>query len=102
MAAQERDLFCYMVKCCDGSLYVGVATDVKDRVREHNQGRGAIFTAKRRPVELLWSEGHPNQLSARQRERELKGWRREKKLALASGAPTVRKRAEIENDPSGR
>ena len=71
-----------MVKCCDGSLYVGVATDVKDRVREHNQGRAAIFTAKRRPVELLWSEEHPNQLLARQRERELKGWRREKKLAL--------------------
>jgi predicted GIY-YIG superfamily endonuclease len=102
MAVQERDWFCYMVKCCDGSLYVGVATDVKDRVREHNQGRGAIFTAKRRPVELLWSEGHPNQLSARQRERELKGWRREKKLALASGASTARKKAELETDPSGQ
>ena len=78
----EQRWFCYMVKCSNGSLYVGVATDVRDRVREHNQGRGATFTAKRRPVELLWWEQHPDQTSARRRERELKGWRREKKRDL--------------------
>jgi len=74
--------FCYMVRCKDGSLYVGVATDLAERVREHSWGVGARFTAKRRPVELIWWEEFPDQKAARSRERELKGWRQEKKLKL--------------------
>ena len=74
--------FCYMVRCNDGSLYVGVATDVEERVKEHNWGIGAKFTLKRRPVELIWWQEFSNQKAARDRERELKGWRREKKLKL--------------------
>jgi predicted GIY-YIG superfamily endonuclease len=46
--------FCYMVRCSDGSFYVGVATDLEARLKEHNWGVGARFTAKRRPVELVW------------------------------------------------
>ena len=71
-----------MVRGKDASLYVGVATDPRHRVKEHNWGVGAKFTAKRRPVELIWWEKFPGQKSARQRERQLKGWRWEKKLAL--------------------
>ena len=82
---ESANWFCYMVRCKDASLYVGVATDPTHRVKEHNWGVGAKFTAKRRPVELIWWEKFPDQKSARQRERQLKGWRREKKLALLSG-----------------
>jgi putative endonuclease len=78
----DSSWFCYMVRCKDGSLYVGVATDLAERIREHNWGVGAKFTAKRRPVELIWWQAFPNQKAARSRERELKGWRREKKLKL--------------------
>src|SRR6266403_4810972 len=46
-------------------------------------GVGAKFTSKRRPVELIWWQEFPDQKAARSRERELKGWRREKKLNLA-------------------
>lgn len=74
--------FCYMLRCSDGALYVGVATDLAERVKRHNWGVGAAFTAKRRPVELIWWQGFPDQKSARHREGELKGWRREKKLRL--------------------
>ncbi|HEY4951452.1 MAG TPA: GIY-YIG nuclease family protein [Candidatus Acidoferrales bacterium] len=74
--------FCYMVRCADRSLYVGVATDVGERIKEHNLGVGATFTAKRRPVSLVWQQRFENQRDARERERELKGWRREKKLRL--------------------
>jgi putative endonuclease len=71
-----------MLRCRGGAYYVGVATDVQERVREHNWGVGAKFTARRRPVELIWWEQHPDQASACEREREVKGWRREKKERL--------------------
>ena len=73
-----------MLCCSDDFLYVGVATDLAERVRRHNAGFGARFTAERRPVELIWWQEFPNQKEARGREAELKGWRREKKLALLS------------------
>jgi putative endonuclease len=81
--AESGSWFCYMVRCRDGSFYVGVATDLAARVKEHNWGVGAKFTARRRPVELIWWQEFPDQKAARGRERELKGWRREKKLNLA-------------------
>jgi predicted GIY-YIG superfamily endonuclease len=77
--------FCYMLRCKDGSLYVGVARDPAERVKRHNWGVGAKFTAKRRPVELIWWEELPDQKAAKQREVQLKGWRREKKLSLLTG-----------------
>jgi putative endonuclease len=74
--------FCYMLRCADRSFYIGVATDVGERIKEHNWGCGAAFTAKRRPVGLVWQQRFENQRDAREGERELKGRRREKKLRL--------------------
>ena len=76
--------FCYMLRCKDGSLYVGIATDPHERVKRHNWGVGPEFTAKRRPVELIWSEPCGSSEAARRREKEIKGWSRSKKLALIS------------------
>lgn len=42
----------YLVRCRDDSLYCGSTTDVVRRLREHNQGRGAKYTAGRTPVSL--------------------------------------------------
>ncbi len=78
----EGSWFCYMVRCADRSFYVGIAIDVEERVKRHNWGVGAAFTAKRRPVSLVWQQRFESQRDARERERELKGWRREKKLRL--------------------
>jgi putative endonuclease len=83
--------FCYMARCADGALYVGIARDVAERIREHNWGVGAAFTKKRRPVELVWFEECADMLNARRRERELKGWRREKKLKLISALASASK-----------
>jgi putative endonuclease len=74
--------FCYMLECRDGSLYVGIATDVDERIKRHNWGVGPAFTAKRRPVELIWSERCGSAAIARPREKEIKGWSRERKLGL--------------------
>ena len=51
MSEVERPWFCYMLRCKGGLLYTGIATNVPERVKEHNWGVGAIFTSKRRPVE---------------------------------------------------
>ena len=77
--------FCYMLRCKNGSLYVGIASDVAARVKKHNDGFGPEFTRKRRPVELIWSQQFTNSSAARKREVELKGWSRQKKLRLVAG-----------------
>jgi putative endonuclease len=74
--------FCYMVRCADRSFYVGIATDVEQRVQRHNWGAGPAFTARRRPVELVWFERCGSSDAARCREKEIKGWSRAKKLRL--------------------
>jgi len=79
-----------MLHCKDGSYYVGVATDVADRVKEHNAGQGCAFTKKRRPVKLVYTEQHAKHASARGREAQLKGRRREKKEWLIRGLPSTR------------
>ena len=83
-AMREGVWFCYLLECGDQSLYVGAAKDPDKRVRRHNSGAGARHTALRRPVKLIWKEEHPSERSARSREAEIKGWRREKKLNLAA------------------
>ena len=82
MNGDGREWSCYMVKCRDGALYVGIASDVLARVKRHNWGVGPEFTARRRPVELVWSEPCGSADAARRREKEIKGWSRVRKLAL--------------------
>jgi putative endonuclease len=74
--------FCYMLRCSDGSLYVGITSNLAARVERHNQGFGPEYTRKRRPVMLIWSQEFADSPTARRREMELKGWNRKKKLAL--------------------
>jgi len=80
----------YILQCNDGSYYVGIATDIDDRLREHNAGQGSEFTKNRRPVYLVYTETHESYASARKREAQLKGWRREKKEWLIRGLPSTR------------
>jgi putative endonuclease len=75
----------YIVRCSDGSLYVGHSANVEDRVKAHNDGRGAAWTACRRPVELVYQETFKTEQEAVARERQLKRWTHGKKLALING-----------------
>jgi len=43
----------YLVRCSDKSLYCGISNDLKNRLIEHNSGKGAKYTRSRRPVELV-------------------------------------------------
>jgi hypothetical protein len=52
----HQKYFVYILKCADGSFYAGSATDIEDRLKRHNSGNGAVFTAMRRPVKLVYWE----------------------------------------------
>jgi predicted GIY-YIG superfamily endonuclease len=75
----------YILRCADTSLYVGLTNDVAARLARHNEGRGSVYTAARRPVSLVYSESHATRAAARQRERQIKRWTRAKKDALITG-----------------
>ena len=75
--------FIYILKCADGSLYVGSTNNLGRRVKQHNESKwGAHYTKIRRPVALLYSEKFATLKEARRRENEIKEWKREKKLNL--------------------
>ena len=75
----------YILKCSDGSFYVGSTANLKNRVKKHNQGKGAAHTAKRRPVKLVYHEKFRNLHDAVKRERQVKRWSKAKKEALING-----------------
>lgn len=80
-----QSYFTYILECADGSYYVGSTTNLSQRVVAHNEGRGARWTAVRRPVRLVYSESHETEVEAVGRERQIKGWSRAKKQALIVG-----------------
>jgi putative endonuclease len=53
MSADE-DWSVYLALCNDGTLYCGISNGVEARVEKHNQGKGARYTAGRRPIFLVW------------------------------------------------
>jgi len=81
----------YLLRCADGTLYVGKTSDLSERLLRHNDGRGSQHISSRLPVTLLYSEEHSSENEARRRERQIKGWTHEKKLALAAGELAILK-----------
>ena len=89
----------YILKCSDNSYYVGSTKDIELRVKEHNEGRGAYYTSKRTPVELVYFEEFHRIDDAYYREQQVKGWSRKKKEALINGEFEALKRSsECRND----
>jgi putative endonuclease len=84
-SASADSFFVYVLRCTDGSLYVGHTSNVPERIKAHNDGRGALWTAGRRPVVLAYQEQHRSEEKAIARERQVKRWTQAKKLALISG-----------------
>ena len=75
----------YMLRCADGSFYVGCTTDLDTRMAQHHSGHFTGYTSDRRPVELVWSDLCDDVEDAIAMERRIKGWSRAKKLALIDG-----------------
>jgi putative endonuclease len=84
--------YVYMVRCKDDTLYTGITTDVARRVAEHNgevgRGKGAKYTAARRPVVLVYEEPHPDKAAASRAEYALRTLSRAAKFARITGGQT--------------
>jgi len=85
----DREWHFYIVRCSDGSLYSGIALNAERRVKAHNKGTGARYTAGHRPVILVYSEPHVSQLQAMKREAQVKRWSRTAKERLIAGDRTM-------------
>ena len=87
----------YILLCSDGSYYTGLTTQpIEARLWEHNHGNLDGYTARRRPVELVFTETYDRLTDAIARERQIKGWSRRKKETLIrydyEGLPQLSKR----------
>jgi putative endonuclease len=75
--------FVYILRCSDGSLYVGTTNHVEKRLIAHNTSQyGARYTKARRPVALVYSENCETRGNALKREHALKKLTRKEKLKL--------------------
>lgn len=74
--------FVYILKCNGGVYYTGVTSNLLKRVTEHNAGIKTSIQITRRPVKLVYWEKFLGRIEAAKREKEIKGWRREKKEKL--------------------
>ena len=77
--------FAYLLRCNDGSYYVGHTDDLEHRMAQHQTGAVGGYTARRLPVALVWSESFLSREDAFAVEHQIKGWSRAKKEALIAG-----------------
>jgi putative endonuclease len=78
----EGSYFTYMVASRSHTLYVGVTGNLNKRIFEHKWKEHNGFTAQYNCDRLVWFESYQDAAAAIAREKQLKGWRRQKKIAL--------------------
>ncbi len=75
----------YLLRCRDGSYYVGSTTNLERRLAQHQDGQGASYTRRRRPVVLVWACETACVRDAFQFEKQVQNWSRAKREALIRG-----------------
>lgn len=79
--------YTYILKCADNTLYTGWTTNLIDRLKAHNQGKGAKYTRPRRPVTLIYYEEFQTKREAMRREAAIKKLSRPQKERLIASNP---------------
>lgn len=75
----------YLLRCADGSLYTGIATDVQRRLQEHDGGeRGAKYLRGRGPLRLVLAHRVGDRSQASRVEYRIKRLPKARKEALIS------------------
>lgn len=69
----------YILKGIKNHLYVGCTSNLTERINRHKNGFGAEFTKRNKTFQLVYKEEYLTLIEARRREKQIKGWRREKK-----------------------
>ena len=75
----------YILECSDKSLHTGHTDHLEARLGAHHRGTFRGYTSGRRPLRLLFTAEFATREEALAAERQIKGWRRAKKLALSRG-----------------
>ena len=75
----------YILRCSNGSYYIGSTNNLDLRLAQHQSGEGANHTKKHGPVELVFFEEFSRIDYAFYREKQIQKWSRAKKEALISG-----------------
>jgi len=82
--------YVYFLKSPNNKLYIGCTSDIQNRIIRHQKGEGAEFTFRNKVFNLVYIEEFQSLLEARRREKQIKGWRREKKENLIKyGKPVI-------------
>ncbi|WP_214465668.1 GIY-YIG nuclease family protein [Microbacterium flavescens] len=77
--------FTYIVRCADGTFYVGSTLDLGRRIDQHNGGMGSAYTRRRLPVTLVWSGEFSSVADAFGWEKRIQGWSHAKREAFIDG-----------------
>ena len=86
--AAPQPWYLYVLQCSDGSLYTGISVDVQRRLGQHQAGKGAAYTAMRRPLRLLACWRYAGQGAARRAEAGFKQLPRAAKFEQIASATT--------------
>jgi putative endonuclease len=79
---EKKQWFVYIIECCDKSLYTGITNNLENRIKTHNEGKGAKYTRARRPVTLKYYESASDKSSASKREIAIKKLSKNQKIKL--------------------
>ncbi|MCH1626953.1 GIY-YIG nuclease family protein [Ferdinandcohnia quinoae] len=82
----------YVVECKDGTYYAGYTNDLDQRIKKHNEGKGAKYTRGRTPVILLMFkefESKGDALRAEYKFKQLKRPQKEQFIIMERGTKNV-------------
>jgi putative endonuclease len=98
-----RLYYVYMLRCFDGTFYIGVTNDIHRRFHEHCTGYlESSYTHSRRPLQLVYAGEFERIIDAIAFEKQLKGWGHRKKRAFAERDWPLLKRLAIGPVGEGR
>ncbi|WP_367270688.1 GIY-YIG nuclease family protein [uncultured Tessaracoccus sp.] len=75
----------YMLRCNDGTFYVGSTRDLHTRLATHAAGQGATYTRRRLPVAMVYAAEFECVADAFAMEKRVQGWSHAKRQALIDG-----------------
>ena len=81
----KHQYWVYIVASRSGTLYIGITNSIDRRMREHKSGEIEGFSSKYHCDRLVYFESFDDVHKAIGREKQLKGWQREKKIRLIEG-----------------
>ena len=81
----DKKAYVYILECSDATYYTGYTTNVKNRLKMHNLGKGAKYTRARRPCKLVYIKEGDSKSSAMKLEYRIKQMSRKEKGDLIQG-----------------